>query len=133
MQPQCNCSIDYYILPNIDLIAGDTRDINFHCYFHRNKEALDMTGCTAKFSITDFVHKTSRPKVTKVMDLRFGNIAGGTNVKNIFHVQLVRDDTIDLYGKYIYQITVKGPDGRTDIPDQGTMYIKRNIDKAAAN
>ena len=133
MQPQCNCPIDYYPLPNIDFVAGSTQDIDFHCYFWRNKEPFDLRNCTAKFSITNFVNKTSRPVVSKDMEIRIGTYDGEEDIENIFHVTLSKNDTINLYGKYIYQVTVHGPEGEIDIPGQGTIYINRNIDKAAAN
>ncbi len=131
MQPQCNCPIDYYVLPNIDFVGGSTQEIDFHCYFYRNKEAFDLTKCTGKFSITSFVNKTSRPVVSKdaVMVMGEGDDFG---TPNIFRVNLEKNDTLNLSGKYIYQLTVNSDDGAVDIPGQGTIYIQRNIDKSAA-
>ena len=42
-----------------------------------------------------------------------------TGVKNIATVDLVPNDTLGLYGKYIYQITIKDIDGEVEIPNQG--------------
>ena len=48
---------------------------------------------------------------------------------NIAKVTLDADDTMELTGKYIYQITVKDRDGMAEIPDQGIMMIANNINK----
>ena len=46
-----------------------------------------------------------------------------TGAKNIASVDLIPDDTLGLYGKYIYQITIKDIDGEAEIPNQGFLLI----------
>ena len=38
-------------------------------------------------------------------------------------------ESVNLFGKYIYQITIQDRDGEVEIPSQGIMYITNNIDK----
>jgi len=39
-------------------------------------------------------------------------------------------DTVDLCGKYIYQITIKDINGNIEIPKQGILFITNNINKS---
>ena len=48
---------------------------------------------------------------------------------NILFVSLPPDDTVDLFGKFVYQITIKDIDNNVDIPQQGVIYIHNNINK----
>lgn len=48
---------------------------------------------------------------------------------NILFVSLQPDDTVDLFGKFVYQITIKDIDNNVDIPQQGVIYIHNNINK----
>lgn len=38
-------------------------------------------------------------------------------------------ETVDLSGKYIYQIIIRDIDGDVEIPKQGILYITNNINK----
>ena len=46
------------------------------------------------------------------------------------HQALLPQETVNLYGKYIYQITIQDMSGETEIPSQGILGITNNIDKA---
>ena len=119
-----------YTLPQIDFVGGSTHDLVFRCYYHLNKEAIDLSSCTANFSIINFINKNGRPLVSKQMSIGEGQ---GTNgrVNNVLRVSLSPLDTVNLpAGKYIYQITIKDISGDIDIPNQGIIYIINNINKA---
>ena len=49
-------------------------------------------------------------------------------VYNVLKVTLLPSETVDLCGKYIYQITIKDVEDNTE-PKQGIMYIGNNINK----
>lgn len=42
-------------------------------------------------------------------------------------------DTYELYGKFIYQISIRDVDGNVEIPQQGLMYVTNNINKSFIN
>jgi hypothetical protein len=46
---------------------------------------------------------------------------------SVLKVVIKPEDTANIFGKYIYQITVKDGIGRTTIPSQGVLFITKNI------
>lgn len=48
---------------------------------------------------------------------------------NVLTVKLLPTDTVDLFGKYIYQIIIRDIDGDVEIPKQGILYVTNNINK----
>lgn len=115
-----------YTMPRIDFVGGETQNLMFHVYFHRNKRPFSLTGCTANFSIVSFTNKTGAPILSKSMNAVFNE--EGT-IENVLTVTLKPNETVNLYGKYIYQIQIRDIDGVTEIPKQGLLYITNNINK----
>ena len=74
-----------------------------------------------------FLDKTGTPILTKEMDVRFDNTGA---VNNVLTVTLAPTETVDLSGKYIYEIQIKDIDGDVEIPKQGILYITNNINKS---
>lgn len=119
-----------YTLPTIDFVGGATQELVFHCYFHENKRPFDLYQCTANFSLINYVNKNGTPRISKQMEIRQVGTEDG-DIANILAVTLTSSDTVELeHGKYIYQITICGPNNTVDIPDQGIIYIVNNINKA---
>lgn len=114
-------------LPTIEFVGGETQDLAFNIYFYRGKKPYSLSGCTANFSIVSFRNKTGEPIVSKEMTSRFCH-DGSCN--NVLTVTLSPTDTINLAGKYIYEIQIKDIDGDVEIPKQGILYITNNINKA---
>ncbi len=119
-------SYDYspYLLPTIDFVGGETQNLAFHVYFHTKERPFSLTGCTCNFSIVSFRNKMGAPILTKVMTPVFGGV-----VDNVLTVELTSKETVELYGKYIYQICIRDIDGEVEIPKQGILYITNNINK----
>lgn len=116
------CELNPYVLPTLDFVGGATQNLSFNTYFHKSKEPFSLSGCTANFSVISFTNKSGEPIISKSMDTSSG--AG-----NVLTVTLTTSDTIDLCGKYVYQISVKDGSNNADIPKQGLMYITNNINK----
>lgn len=119
---------DLYKLPNIDFVGGSTQELAFHCYHHSSKRPCDMSFCNAEFSIINYMNKNGAPLVVKPMDIRECATKDGTEY-NVLSVKLEATDTVELVGKFIYQITIKDQNGNVEIPSQGIMQIVNNIDK----
>ena len=85
-----------------------------------------MTGCTSNFSIVDFRNKVGSPILTKTMDV-LENSDGSSF--NVLSVELTPQETYELSGKYIYQISIRDVNGNVEIPKQGLIYITNNINK----
>lgn len=116
-----------YSLPELDFVGGSSEDLVFHVYCDKtNQKPFGLTGCTANFSIINFVNKNGAPVVSKTMTVRMDE---SETFYNILFVSLQPDDTVDLFGKFVYQITIKDIDNNVDIPQQGVIYIHNNINK----
>lgn len=85
-----------------------------------------MTGCTANFAIVSFTNKMGKPILTKPMEAIFND--DGT-INNVLIVTLEPKETVELCGKYIYQIQIQDIDGDVEIPKQGLLYITNNINR----
>ena len=120
------CDFSPYTLPTIDFVGGETQDLAFNVYFYKNKQPFSLTGCTCNFSIVSFTNKTGAPILSKPMDAIFNDDVSSDNVLT---VTLEPTDTVDLFGKYIYQIIIKDINGDAEIPKQGILYITNNINK----
>ena len=117
-----------YSLPEIRFVGGSSEDLQFNLYYDDDgPKPFNIFGGEANFSIVNFINKNSTPLVSKRMEI-------GSNddkmIYNIVRVSLDPDDTVDLFGKFVYQITLKDVDGNVDIPHQGIINIHNNIDKA---
>ncbi len=115
-----------YTLPTIEFVGGETQDLLFHMYFYQDRKPFSMIGCTSNFSIVSFTNKNGAPILTKAMSVLEN--AGGTSF-NVLSVTLSPQETYELSGKYIYQISIKDVNGNMEIPKQGIMYIINNINK----
>lgn len=121
-----------YTLPAMDFVGGSTQDFVFHCYFCLNREAHDLSSCTANFAIINFVNKKGDPLVSKQMNIGAAPDVDG-EVNNVLSVTLDPADTVNLpAGKYIYQISIRDIAGNVDIPNQGIIHIINNINKSFA-
>lgn len=122
-----SCDYSPYTLPTIDFVGGETQDLAFHVYFYKDKKPFSLTGCTCNFSIVSFTNKMGAPILTKPMGAIFNDDVSSDNVLT---VTLSPTDTIDLFGKYIYQIIIRDIEGDIEIPKQGILYITNNINKS---
>lgn len=113
-----------YTLPQVEFVGGSTQDFAFQCLQHRTGRPLDMSGSRADFSIIEYLNKHGDPLVSKIMEVRE---VGGVNSQ--LFVSIPPEDTVDLWGKYIYQISIRNADGVMEIPNQGILYITNNIHK----
>jgi len=125
--------MDIYTLPTIDFVGGATQDFAFHVYFHAGGRPFDLDDCTANFAVVNYINKNGAPLISKSMEVAQGEDTGEGVVDNILKVTLTPSDTMNLNGKYIYQITVKDTAGQVDIPNQGIMRIINNINKQILN
>lgn len=115
-----------YTLPTIDFVGGETQDFMFNVFFYKNGRPFSLTGCTANFAIVSFTNKMGKPILTKSMEAIFND--EGT-INNVLTVTLEPKETVELCGKYIYQIQIQDIDGDVEIPKQGLLYITNNINR----
>lgn len=119
-----------YKLKPIDFVGGSTEGFVFNCFSDEKKKSpVDLKLCTANFSIISYVNKTGMPLISKTMQIRENERDMGY-VHNILAVTLEPADTVNLCGKYIYQITIKDEKRDIEIPSQGICFIANNINKS---
>lgn len=120
-------------LPTIEFVGGSTQNFAFNVYQYATKLPFDLSSCSANLSITEFVNPDGDPLISKSMEISKSDQSVSTSVSNILKVTLNPQDTVNLHGKYIYQISIKHLTGEIDIPQHGIMYIHSNINKAYTN
>lgn len=119
------CEHDIYALPTVEFVGGSTQDFAFHTYFRNGARKMDLSECSAVFSVLNYANKFGEPIVSKAMTVE----SDTDGAMNVLRAELSGEETVALHGKYIYQITITDADGSTDIPKQGILKIINNIDK----
>ena len=122
----------HYELPRIQIIGGVTAQWVFNLYTPKG-ELFDAYNCIADCSIVPFYDKTG----PSVASFACSIVEGPTKLKSAILVQLAVQGTVHLHGKYVYQITIRMPNGppgpmdsaygKIDIPLHGILYIGKNI------
>ena len=82
----------------------------------------------ADCSIVPFDNRTGPKAASFASEI----VQGPTQMYSAVLVKLAPRDTVNLWGKFIYQITIKMPAsdsawGKVEIPLYGILYIGRNI------
>lgn len=122
------CGMNPYQLPTIDLVGGTDRTLRFHARYYKGNRPFDLTGAKCQFSVVNFTARKGDPVISKLMDVELDEASG---VHNILTVDLTKADTLNLFGKFAYQITIVDSTGATEIPQQGVLNIFKNIDTEA--
>lgn len=112
-------------LPEISFVGGETREFRFPLRDKKGK-VFDASGATAIFSVVGAMNRTGVPIVSKPMDL----IADENGITSVLTVTLFPTETVNLFGKFIYQISIRDFYGEIEIPSQGVLFITNNIDKS---
>lgn len=116
-----------YSLPEIEFVGGTSEELQFKMYrSDDNSLPFDLFGGEANFAIIHFTNKNGTPLLSRTMTVCADS---DTLCYHILKVSLEPADTVDMFGKFVYQITVRDIDGNIDIPHQGIMNIHNNIDK----
>lgn len=112
-------------LPDYSMNAGEAKKFTIPIYNYADQQ-IDMTDMTARFAISDPINQDSEPFVIKDCSVMLPDDSDYA----VLSVELNSTDTIDLYGQYIYQVTIKDADGRPGIL-KGVLTIAANYDRAA--
>ena len=113
---------DAFTLPTIDFVGGETETLVFNLY-DKNRDPVNLAaGSQCGFAITPYTMRSSTPIVIKSCTIE----QGPDGFNNVVSTTLSSSDTLNLSGKYIYQLTIKS-NNLVEIPQQGIIYITRNI------
>ena len=105
-------------LPKLTFVGGETRPLNFSV----NLGGAAIGECDISFAVAP--PDGAGPVFTKAMRAMSADEGG-----EVLMCLLEPEDTAELAGEYIYQITLRSPAGEVGIPGQGSMRIYRNIDR----
>lgn len=111
-------------MPEWNFVGGETQKRTFTIY-KPSGIAYDIPNGTASLAIVDFVNRDSEPILLKQSSVTVDD--NGKSCKVAF--TLDSSDTVSLFGKYLYQVTIKDGNGNASIPYHGIMVIARNIDQ----
>ncbi len=118
-----------YTLPDVEFVGGETNEFLFPVYKDENKSVpLDLSGCTASFDVINIINKSGTPIVSKAMLTKQADPSDDASPYNILTVILSSSDTVNLCGKYVYQITIVDNKGNTALK-QGLLQIHGNINR----
>lgn len=115
-----------FSLPDWSFIGGNSEVKDFILQKADGSFYMPESGI-CRLSIVDFINRDSLPVITKTVDIEI--VENGTKTRAVFYLD--PKDTIDLSGKYIYQLTALNTSAEsTDvfIIGQGILRIKKNID-----
>lgn len=114
-----------YVLPRIDFVGGQNETLNFKLYDYESKEPYDASGCVGNFALVYYSSPFDDPILSKTVTF----IRGIEGITNVASVHFDTADTLELHGKFIYQITIKDSSGHAEIPYQGIIIIYNNINQ----
>lgn len=115
---------DSITLPPESMIAGTTKKLVLYLYTRNMKKQIDANGMIARFVLTDYVNPSDAPLISKSCTV---SVPDGEKLA-VINVQLNREDTLSLAGKYIYQVTINDEDTIEAL--KGIMDIGCSIDVA---
>lgn len=118
---------DIYTLPEVVFVSGQSNSFRWRL-FTAAKVPFNASGCSGNFAAVDYSDKTGDPLISKPLTFSVGD--DETGAMNIASVDLEPDDTLGLWGKYIYQITIRDVDGEAEIPNHGILHIAHNINES---
>lgn len=115
-----------FALPEISIVGGDHTYLDFEI-FEPEGDAVDVSTMSASFSVIDYTNKFGSPQFTLTASV----IEGAQGIP-LFRVVLTSPLTVNMFGKFIYQLSVKDYKGYMQ-HRQGIMLIHKNIDTNAVN
>ena len=111
-----------YTLPEISFVGGETQEFNFHLKDYKG-DPFDASGSSINFAICNYSNKTDTPLLSYTPTL----LADEKGELSVVILNIPKEDTASLSGKFIYQITIVDVTGNSEIPNQGIMNIAKNI------
>ena len=111
-----------YELATLSFIAGETQELYLRM-FSSDNDRVKSENYTCDFSITRYGSLSDEPLLSKECAVNMELINGKSY--DLFYLKLLPEDTIDLIGLFLYQITLKNSKG-VEIY-QGLINIQTNI------
>lgn len=111
-----------YNLPELNFVGGESQILMFNL-LTASGTSFDADGCEIGFAVVNYANKNGMPILSKTAT----KLDDKDGYSSIARIELTPADTVYMFGRYVYQITVYDIDGKTEIPGQGIINIIRNI------
>lgn len=119
---------DIYNLPQITMFAGETETLIFNLLTEDGKPFDAADACRANFAVSYYHNQISSPIISKALGISYDE----SGYDNVVTVNFDVADTVNLRGRYVYQVAIKSAGGDYDVIGQGFITIIRNISKTFA-
>lgn len=117
---------EFYTLPEITFVAGEKQTILINLWTPKpNSIPFNANSCTINLSVINYSNKNGIAQISKLCSVR----SNEEGIPCIAVVELLPKETLTMFGKYVYQVSIVDIDGNTEIPNQGIMYIVKNINQ----
>jgi len=118
-----SCKI--FNLPDISFIGGTYKEFIYEVEHADTLERINIENATCVLTIKSYTNRGSSPALVKN-----GAVYKEPDDEFAYRFRFIIDsvDTINLDGKYFYQIDIVDEDGDTTVA-QGLMFIRRNINR----
>lgn len=103
-------------------VGGGDIDIDFDLKNQYNSTAYNAEGCTARFSIADYLYRD-----TALLNYEATLKSDENGILSVASVRIPASDTVNMAGAYIYQVSIKDASGKVEPPVQGKIIFTRNI------
>jgi hypothetical protein len=106
-------------------VAGETVPIVFQCRTPGPlSQPWNAQGCTVELAVTHYGNKHGTPVLHKPGELIQEGALWSAAV-----VELEAEETVDWFGKYVYQVMIRDTNNDVEIPGEGFIFVTRNINK----
>lgn len=114
------CKLDN--VPTIIEVGGGDINIDFDLKNQYNGTAYNAEGCTARFSVADYLYRDAA-----LLNYEATLKSDENGILSVASVRIPASDTVDMTGAYIYQVSIKDASGNVEPPIQGKIIFARNI------
>lgn len=112
-----------FTLDEINIIGGDYKEVKIKINDSVKGGCLSPADLECNFSIVEYRNRNGSPILSKTL-------TADSSDSEAFLLTLLPDDTKNLRGKYIYQISVVATENKQE-SFQGVLIIEKNINPAA--
>ena len=117
------CNTNTFSLEDIHIVGGDYKEFPIHVRDNDRGGLMDVANLQMNFSLVLYQARYGSPIIAK-------NLAVSTDDPTAFLLVLYPEETKDLSGQYMYQLSVKAPNDKQE-SFQGFLYVGKNLNPGA--
>lgn len=115
--------ISNFKLGKINIIGGDYKEFPIRIHDDDRGGMMEVTDLKLNFALLDYNQRYEKPIITKDCEI-------DPSDNKAFLLTLRPEETKDLAGKYIYQLSVRTPNNKQE-SFQGELIVNKNINPNA--